>query len=120
MLVRTYALKSRGKYGDYDLVDHVGSQVYRGIESETPIARRAADETQGQVLTHRGDLIEAVYSSSSGGHTADNDAIWNGRPLPSLRGRQDPYDRGAPDHEWTTSVDRRELHRALSNHCTTT
>ena len=116
VLVRTYALKSRGKYGDYDLVDHVGSQVYRGIESETPIARRAAEETRGEVLTHGGDLIEAVYSSSSGGHTADNDAIWSGRPLPYLRGRRDPYDRAAPDHEWTTNVRRAELHRALARH----
>ncbi len=116
VLVRTYALKSRGKYGDYDLVDHVGSQVYRGIESETPTSRRAADETEGEVLTYHGALIEAVYSSSSGGHTADNDAIWSGGPLPYLRGRQDPYDHAAPDHEWTTDVSRAELHRALSRH----
>ena len=116
VLVRTYALKSRGKYGDYDLVDHVGSQVYNGIESETPTSRRAAEATQGEVLTHRGGLIEAVYSSSSGGHTADNDAIWNGRPLPYLRGRQDPWDRDAPDHEWTTEVGKRELHGTLSRH----
>lgn len=116
VLVRTYALKSRGKYGDYDVVDHVGSQVYHGLENETPIARRAAEETRGEVLTHGGALIEAVYSSSSGGHTADNDAIWNGRPLPYLRGRRDPYDRAAPDHEWTTNVRRAELHRALGRH----
>ena len=116
VLVRTYALKARGKYGDYDLVDHVGSQVYEGIQSETPTSRRAAAETEGEVLTHRGALVEAVYSSSSGGHTADNDAIWSGRPLPYLRGRRDPYDRAAPDHEWTTDVGRDEFHRALSRH----
>ena len=116
VLVRTYALKARDKFGDYDLVDHVGSQVYRGIESETPVSRRAAEATHGEVLTHRGALVEAVYSSSSGGHTADNESIWNGRPLAYLRGRPDPYDRSAPDHEWTTQVGRSELLRALSRH----
>jgi stage II sporulation protein D len=114
VLARTYALKSRGKYGNYDSVDHVGSQVYRGIGSETPYARRAAEATHGEILTYRGAPIEAVYSSSSGGHTADNDAVWNGRPLPYLRGRQDPFDRAAPDHEWTTTVGRAELLRVLS------
>jgi len=114
VLARTYALKSRDKYDGYDLVDHVGSQVYRGIGSETEYARRAAEATYGEILTYRGAPIEAVYSSSSGGHTADNDAVWNGRPLPYLRGRHDPFDRIAPDHEWVTSVERDRLLRALS------
>jgi stage II sporulation protein D len=116
VLARTYALKSRGKYGTYDLVDHVGSQVYRGIGSETPTARRAAEATRGEVLTHEGALIEAVYSSSSGGHTADNESVWSGRPLPYLRGRHDPFDRAAPDHEWRTTVDRGQLLDALGDH----
>ncbi len=114
VLARTYALKARGRYDGYDLVDHVGSQVYRGIESETATSRRAAEATAGEVLTHRGSLVEAVYSSSSGGHTADNESVWSGRPLPYLRGRQDPFDEASPDHHWTTSVERDRLLRALS------
>ncbi|MEP0547981.1 MAG: SpoIID/LytB domain-containing protein [Rhodothermales bacterium] len=116
VLARTYALKARGKYGGYDLVDHVGSQVYRGIGSETPAARRAAEATRGEVLTYAGGLVEAVYSSSSGGHTADNESIWDGPPLPYLRGRDDPFDRAAPDHRWRTEVERGRLLRALSSH----
>ncbi len=120
VLARTYALKARGKGESYDLVDHVGSQVYRGIGSETPVARRAAEATQGEILTYRGGLIEAVYSSSSGGHTADNESIWDGRPLPYLRGRDDPVDGAAPDHRWTTEVERDRLLRALSRSFGTT
>lgn len=114
ILARTYALRSKGKYGTYDLVDDVRSQVYRGIGTETATARRAAEATRGEVLTWRGSLVEAVYSSSSGGHTADNDAVWSGRPLPYLRGRPDPFDRASPNHRWTTSVDRTRLLRTLS------
>ncbi len=114
VLARTYALKAKGQRGDHDVVDHVGSQVYQGLGSETATTRRAAEATRGEVLTYRGSLVEAVYSSSSGGHTADNESVWSGRPLPYLRGRQDPFDRAAPDHHWTTSVERDRLLRALS------
>ncbi len=114
VLARTYALKAKGRHGSYDVVDHVGSQVYRGIGTETPTARRAAEATRGEVLTWRGSLVEAVYSSSSGGHTADNDAVWSGSPLPYLRGREDPFDHASPDHEWTTGVGRSRLLRALA------
>jgi stage II sporulation protein D len=116
VLVRTYALKNRGRFGSYDLVDHVGSQVYRGAASETPLARQAADLTRGEVLTFGGDLIDAVYYSSSGGHTADNESIWDGRPQPYLRGRPDPYDVNSPLHRWTERVDRSRLLAALSRH----
>jgi stage II sporulation protein D len=114
ILVRTYAVKSRGRFGTHDLVDHVQSQVYRGLESETRLAREVASQTRGEILTYQGQPIEAVYSSSSGGHTADNDAVWQGRPLAYLRGRPDPYDRIAPHHRWNQSVDRGQLLRALS------
>lgn len=116
VLVRTYALKNRGRFGTYDLVDHVGSQVYRGMSSETPLARQAADMTRGEVLTHAGELIDAVYYSSSGGHTADNESIWDGRPQPYLRGRPDPFDTNSPLHRWTERVDRSRLLAALSRH----
>jgi stage II sporulation protein D len=116
ILVRTYALKQAGRFGRHDVVDHVGSQVYRGMESETPLARQAARTTSGEVLTYGGNLIEAVYFSSSGGHTADNESIWDGSPLPYLRGRPDPFDGNSPLHRWQESVDRDRLLRGLTRH----
>jgi len=116
VLVRTYALRSRGRFGTHDVVDHVGSQVYRGMESETPLARQAALATRGEVLTYGGALVDAVYSSSSGGHTADNESIWAGSPLPYLRGRPDPYDHASPNYRWTEQVESARLLRALSQH----
>ena len=66
------------------------------------------------MLTYQGELIEAVYFSSSGGHTADNDAVWNGKPLPYLRGVPDPYDDASAYAHWRTTVPRNRLLRALS------
>ena len=114
VLARTYAARRLDPTAGYDLDDHEGAQVYKGAGAVTDRSWRAADETRGETLTYDGELAEAVYSSSSGGHTADNETIWNGRPLPYLRGVPDPYDADAPDHTWTATVSSREVHRALA------
>jgi stage II sporulation protein D len=82
----------------------------------TEAAREAARQTHGEVLTYHGELVEAVYSSSSGGHTADNDAVWDGRPVPYLRGVTDPYDAASPHAQWQTTLSRPRLLTALSDH----
>jgi stage II sporulation protein D len=119
VVARTYGLFStKGTFGgEYDHVDGTASQVYRGRDAITDAARRAATHTRGQILTHSGTPIQAVYFSSSGGHTASNEHVWtDSDPLPYLRGKEDPYDRASPHHRWTTRVDRRPLLRALSLH----
>jgi len=115
VVARTYALKAADKFdGRYDHVDHTASQVYRGTSAITGTARRAARETRGEVVTYNDTLIEAVYFSSSGGHTADNEDVWDAdESLPYLRGQRDPYDRNSPHHRWTTRIDRQALLRAL-------
>jgi stage II sporulation protein D len=119
VVARTYGLFStKGTFdGEYDHVDGTASQVYRGWDAITDAARRAAEHTSGQILTHNGTPIQAVYFSSSGGHTASNEHVWSGSdPLPYLRGKEDPYDRASPYHRWTTRIDRGSLLRALSLH----
>ncbi|HYO60799.1 MAG TPA: SpoIID/LytB domain-containing protein [Actinomycetota bacterium] len=62
----------------------------------------AVDDTKGQVILHAGSPITALYSSSSGGHTENNENVWGGTPLPYLRGVPDRPDSVAsnPNHEW--------------------
>ena len=116
VVARTYALRASEKFGGaYDHVDHTLSQVYRGHRAITGTARQAADATRGQVLTHDGTLIEAVYFSSSGGHTANHEDVWDAdRVLPYLRGRPDPHDRPSPHHEWTIRIPRQPMLDALT------
>lgn len=113
VLARTYALRAAGKHDFFDLYDDTRSQVYEGEEKVTAVTREAAEITHGEVLTYRANLVEALYYSSSGGHTANNEAIWNTNPVPYLRGRPDPYDAAAPDHRWSTSASSSDLLRAL-------
>jgi stage II sporulation protein D len=118
VVARTYALQgATASNGAYDHVDHVRSQVYRGVGSITAEARSAAEATRGEVLTHEGRIIQAVYSSSSGGHTANNEDVWDAdEELPYLRGKRDPYDTASPHDDWQATVSRPALLRALSRH----
>lgn len=110
VLARTYVLNAPSKYGpDYDLVDDTRSQVYRGDGVLIPMALKAAHSTEGEVVTYRGRPIQAVYHSSSGGHTADNESVWSSSPVPYLRGKPDPYGMQSPHAEWVTRVPRPRL-----------
>lgn len=114
VLARTYVARRLDPTRAYDIDDHEGAQVYKGADVVTPRATQAAEETMGERLYYGTSLADAVYSSSSGGHTADNESVWNGSPVPYLRGVPDPYDADAPDHRWMTTVSARDLHAALS------
>ena len=69
---RTYALKNRGKCGKdgFDLDDTTHCEGYFGVDGETALSNAAVDDTRGQVLTYGGHLIDAPYSTDSGGVTA--------------------------------------------------
>lgn len=115
VVVRTYALSAVEKFGPtYAHVDHTASQMYQGTERVTPAIREAVRATQGEIVTYQSKPIQAVYFSSSGGHTADNESVWQAAPLPYLRGKPDPYDTASPYAQWQSSLSRPELLRALT------
>ncbi|MEN9246090.1 MAG: SpoIID/LytB domain-containing protein [Thermostichales cyanobacterium SRBZ-1_bins_19] len=91
ILARTYALKNRHRFAidGYELCANTHCQVYRGLSETVPAADRAIAETQGQVLTYQGQLIDAVYFSTSGGITAAFEDVWDGDPRPYLRSIMD-------------------------------
>lgn len=88
---RTYALRGLGKRAadGYDLLPTTSDQVYGGLSAEHPVSTQAVDGTEGIVATHNGALIEALYHSTSGGHTADNEEAYNSAPISYLRGVPD-------------------------------
>jgi SpoIID/LytB domain protein len=89
---RGYAIANIGRFRadfPYDIVDSTTSQVYRGVISEHPRAVVASNGTVGLVASYNGRIIEALYSSSMGGHTESNEWVFNPTPLPYLRGIYD-------------------------------
>ncbi|WLD91934.1 SpoIID/LytB domain-containing protein [Alkalihalobacillus sp. AL-G] len=103
---RTYTLANLGKRSNdgYDLLPTTSDQVYGGYEAEHPVSTRAVQETEGVVATYDGKLITAVYHSTSGGYTANNEDIWSSEAVPYLRGVPDSERGKAMEHVPTIEV----------------
>ena len=88
---RTYALSYIGRRAadGYDLRATTDDQVYGGYSDEHAVSNSAIDATRGIVLTHGGAMVLARYSSTSGGHTADNEESFAEGPVVYLRGVPD-------------------------------
>ena len=65
-------------------------------------ARGAVTATAEQVLTYKGELIEAVYFSCSGGLTEDASVVW-GNDLPYLQSVESAGEEGA-EHYWASKT----------------
>ncbi len=94
---RTYAMSRMRLNRDkpYDVEAGVMDQVYRGTEKRGRMTSSAVYDTRGQVLMHDGDMCDAYYSATCGGHTSDIRLIWPDRPAaPYLYGRRDRGESG--------------------------
>ena len=115
---RTYAYEKTLRTGqrrfpcDCAVYDSTLDQVYSGDAKRIPSGQywddwtSAVDDTKAQVILYNGAPIQALYSSSSGGYTENNENVWGGTPLPYLRGVPDaPDDNPAnPNHTWSVSM----------------
>ncbi|MEW5927571.1 MAG: SpoIID/LytB domain-containing protein [Gemmatimonadota bacterium] len=103
---RTYAISGLGKRAidGYDLLATTTDQVYGGYAAEHPVSSAAVDATAGLVATHEGRLIGTLYSSTSGGFTANNEEVFNSAPIAYLRGTPDAERGQAYDHVPTLDV----------------
>jgi len=109
---RTYALKARKPAAIFDLQATTASQVYKGVEAETPSTRAAVQGTRGLVLTYDDTLIDAVFHSSSGGSATESSGQLWPRQLPYLVSVPD-YDRESPVREWRQPLEGAQLSRAF-------
>ena len=87
IIARTYALRNLRRFqaDRYQLCADVHCQVYLGLTGTNPQADQAIAATQGLVLTYQNELVDALYSSTTGGITAAFSDIWNGKDRPYLR-----------------------------------
>ena len=91
-------------YGD------VRDQAYGGYAKETGYYGSrwvaAVRATRPLVVRYGSRVVQAFYSSSSGGYTSSN-AQWGSAPLPWFPGRPDPDDRAGgrnPNYRWTLTL----------------
>lgn len=87
LAARTYVMKRMGDFRTegYDICPTPACQVYRGFTTEHPLSDQAVRETAGLIITHGGQPIDALYTSTCGGETSDVHVMFPGRSEPYLR-----------------------------------
>ncbi len=78
--------KKKHANDNYDLCSDVHCQAYHGISKKTQKSSKAVKDCAGEVLTFKGQIIEAVYSSNSGGHTENIEDIWESPSMAYFKG----------------------------------
>ena len=100
---RTYVMKRLGGNGEYDVVDTVSNQVYLddnelkekwkdNYVSYINKVRQAVNETSMECLEYDGELIEAMFFSTSNGYTEDSGEFFS-TSLPYLKSVDSSYDK---------------------------
>ena len=102
---RTYAITQRPVTANYDVYDNTRSQMYGGVNAETPAGNAAVAATSGEVVEYAGAPVETYFFSSSGGETESVQNVFQIAPEAWLVGRPDPYDDSLenPWHRWKMS-----------------
>ena len=83
------AIGVRNLADPYMLRGDVMDQVYGGTGIEDRRTSAAVKATRGKVMFYGNEIVEAYYSSNSGGHTESNENVWDMQPRPYLRGKAD-------------------------------
>ncbi|MBA4028297.1 MAG: hypothetical protein C0475_04065 [Planctomyces sp.] len=116
---RSYALHERWRsrrLGErFDVESDVGDQAYGGSAAGGP-ASDAVDQTAGVVLTWRGAVLRAYYSSTSGGRPASAQDTWQTGPGyeynlsgPIQAQARPEYGQTSPHFRWTVTRTRGDL-----------
>ncbi len=114
VIARTYAVakkKERIK-SFYHLESTVMDQAYDGSDLEDSRAARGVHETEDEVLTYNGSVIQAFYHANSGGRTEASQNVW-GVSLPYLQGVECQYGLTSTTSSWEQSLPLSRLESVL-------
>ena len=112
---RTYALKNLGRHKDegYDFCSTTHCQRFETVATR-PALVTAVKETAGMVLRDdQGQIIDAYFSASCGGMTANIKELWGVNAPAYLRGVRDDYCSSGPHYRWTDVIPAGKLMAAL-------
>ncbi len=116
---RTYAKynsgeKTKYKGKPYELSDDQRSQVYKGYNIEDERVRKAVDETSGEMIYYKDELINAFFFSTSGGSTANSEDIWT-YEVPYLRAVPDIYETEPERKPWVNEMAKSTIKNKLES-----
>jgi stage II sporulation protein D len=117
VVARSFALAPTHGHTAFDVCDSTHCQWVHW--RTTPEAHAAALTTAGESLWHNGNRAEAFFHQNCGGRTAAASEVWPGRGASGraardpLISRVDPYCQRIGSNEWSVTLSRAELTRAL-------
>ena len=116
--VRTYAVRNAGRHAhegfDFCSTTHCQRFVATDRAQIRPTIIEAVKQTEGEVLRDEaGEIVEAYFSASCGGVTANIQSLWGTRAPAYLRGVPDQSCATMPHHSWTDVVSAEQLLMAL-------
>jgi len=86
-----------------DLCNSTHCQVYKGYFEHKKNIEEAVLDTAGEILVCDSMIVDAVYGSSCGGSTEENQYAWKGKALPYLKNV--PCESGVENYDLTTNSD---------------
>lgn len=104
---------SNKKFKKFDMLDDTTSQMYIGYKKENKKIRRLINETSNEIITYKNEPINALYHSTSGGRTANNEDVWKySRPIPYLRSVDDSgNEEKSPRADWNYKISEKDMSR---------
>jgi SpoIID/LytB domain protein len=117
---RTYALKHLQRHAKegFDFCSTTHCQRFEDVSFQSANAKlvRAARETTGEILRDAGgEFVEAYYSASCGGMTANLRELWGVGPQPYLKTMRDDFCTSMPHNEWSATISSEKLLTALQS-----
>ncbi|MCE1227131.1 MAG: SpoIID/LytB domain-containing protein [Geobacteraceae bacterium] len=116
VIARTFAVAKRKERSKafYHLESTVMDQAYEGSDEEDSRAARGVVETQGEILTYNGSVIQAFYHANSGGRTEASQNVW-GIALPYLQGVECQYGLTSTTSSWEQSLPLSKIEASLKS-----
>ncbi|MCC5813432.1 MAG: SpoIID/LytB domain-containing protein [Leptospira sp.] len=113
---RTYVIREMLNKANepFDVSKTTASQVYSGLDKETPRTTKAVDDTKGTIIVHEGMPIQAFFHSNAGGYTERPENVWSAK-LPYLDHVDSKYDQDAPNYSWEDRIASVQMNRLLAS-----
>jgi len=115
VVARTYMTKNRRRHekDGYQFCDLTHCQTYKGENGVTAKIRQAVINTNDEILIYHHQPIEAYYSSTCGGRTANDNGVWaNQKDQPYLKSQADSnFCAHSPHYRWRGKISADSLHQ---------
>lgn len=122
---RSYALyQMQNNTKDYDVVNTVTNQVYltdkelknkwqEKYQSKIKKIKKAIKETKGEYLSYQGDIVEALFFSTSTGATENSEDVFS-KSVPYLKSVASTWDKESPVYEDTATFELQDFYNKLN------